>query len=68
MRNTFNPITEQDREQDLLESVTEEEIIFLWRSIKTNGLSEEEAWNAVVTGLALDRAFAKNKHVKEVEH
>jgi hypothetical protein len=67
MRNTTS-IIEQDREQDLLESVTEEEIIFLWRSINANGLSEEEAWNAVVTGLALDRAFAKNKHLKTIDH
>ena len=67
MRDTIS-LMEQDREQDLLESVTEEEIIFLWRSIKANGLSEEEAWNAVVTGLALDRAFAKNKHLKAIDH
>jgi hypothetical protein len=66
----FNPIPalDQEREQDVFDSVTEEEIIYLWRSIKDRGLSEDDAWQAIVTGLALDMAFAKTKACKQIEH
>jgi hypothetical protein len=66
----FNPITalDQEREQDYFESVTEEEIIYLWRSFKGRGLNEVEAWHAIVTGLALDMAFSKTKACKQIEH
>jgi hypothetical protein len=66
----FNPVPTLDRErdQDIFESVTEEEIIYLWRSIKGKGLSEDEAWQAIVTGIALDMAFAKTKATKQLEH
>ena len=66
----YNPITslDQEREQDFFESVSEEEIIYLWRSIKGKGLSEDEAWQAIVTGMALDMAFAKTKTTKQIEH
>ena len=66
----INPISALDRErdQDLFDSVTEEEIIYLWRSIKGRGLSEDEAWQAVVTGIALDMAFAKTRTCKQIEH
>jgi hypothetical protein len=66
----FNPVSGLDRErdQDIFESVTEEEIIYLWRSIKGKGLSEDEAWQAIVTGIALDMAFAKTKATKQLEH
>jgi hypothetical protein len=66
----FNPVPALDRErdQDIFESVTEEEIIYLWRSIKGKGLSEDEAWQAIVTGIALDMAFAKTKTAKQLEH
>jgi len=66
----LNPKTvlDKDRDQDLFESVTEEEIIYLWRSIKGRGISEDEAWHAVVTGLALDMAFAKSRACKQIEH
>ena len=63
-----NSALDKDHDQDLFESVTEEEIIFLWRSIKGRGISEDEAWHAVVTGLALDMAFAKTKACKQIEH
>ena len=63
-----NSILDKERDQDLFESVTEEEIIYLWRSIKGRGISEDEAWHAVVTGLALDMAFAKTKACKQTEH
>ena len=58
---------DNDREQDLFESVTEEEIIYLWRSIKGRGLSGDEAWQAIVTGLALDMAFSKTRSYKQIE-
>jgi hypothetical protein len=66
----FNPIPalDEEREQDFFESVTEEEIIYLWRSIKDRGMSENDAWQAIVTGLALDMAFAKTKACKQIEH
>jgi predicted SprT family Zn-dependent metalloprotease len=64
----FNPALDMERDQDIFENVTEEEIIFLWRSIKGKGLSEDEAWQAIVTGIALDMAFAKTKTVKQLEH
>jgi Fe-S cluster assembly scaffold protein SufB len=66
----YNPIPslDQEREQDFFESVSEEEIIYLWRSIKGKGLSEDEAWQAIVTGMALDMAFAKTKTTKQIEH
>ena len=68
----MNPMStldmERDQDLDLFESVTEEEIIYLWRSIKGRGLSEDEAWQAVVTGIALDMAFAKTKTCKQIEH
>jgi hypothetical protein len=63
-----NSILDKERDMDLFESVTEEEIIYLWRSIKGRGISEDEAWHAVVTGLALDMAFAKTKASKQIEH
>jgi hypothetical protein len=59
---------DRERDQDLFESVTEEEIIHLWRSIKGRGLSEDEAWQAVVTGIALDMAFAKSRNSSHIEH
>ena len=68
MRYNPTPTTFHEREQDLFENVTEEEIIFLWRSIKGKGLSEDQAWQAIVTGIALDMAFAKSKSSWQIEH
>jgi hypothetical protein len=70
MYTRYNPLPslDQEREQDFFESVSEEEIIYLWRSIKGKGLSEDEAWQAIVTGIALDMAFAKTKSTKQIEH
>jgi hypothetical protein len=65
--NSINALADE-REPDLFESVTEEEIIYLWRSIKGRSLSEDEAWQAIVTGLALDMAFSKTRSCKQVEH
>jgi len=68
MRMNTNFILDSERDQDLFASITEEEIIDLWRSIKDRGISEDQAWHAVVTGLALDMAFSKSKLCKEIEH
>lgn len=57
----------QAYEWDALENPTEEEIIFLWRSLKANGLSGDEAWHAIVTGIALNMAFARSKGLGRVE-
>jgi hypothetical protein len=67
MRSDATRDFDDDHEQDLFESVTEEEIIYLWRSIKGKGLSGDEAWQAIVTGLALDMAFSKTRSYKQIE-
>ena len=54
-------------EWDALENPTEEEIICLWRSLKSSGLSEDGAWHAIVTGIALDVAFARSKSLRRIE-
>jgi len=64
----MDSVLDEEREQELFDSVTEEEIIYLWRSIKGRGISENEAWNVVLTGFALDMAFAKSKTCKQIEH
>ena len=66
----MNPISALDRgsDPDLFENITEEEVIFLWRSIKGRGISEDQAWQAIVTGIALDMAFAKPRTYHQVEH
>jgi hypothetical protein len=58
----------RDSDLDFFDTVSEEEIIGLWRSIKGKGLSEDDAWQAVVTGIALDMAFSKTKASFEIEH
>jgi hypothetical protein len=68
LRTNEISLLNHERDPDLFETVTEEEIIFLWRSIKGRGLSEDEAWQAVVTGMALDMAFAKSKCYAQTEH
>lgn len=68
MRTNLTGVMDKDLDQDLFETVTEEEIIYLWRSIKGRGLSEDEAWHAVVTGIALDMAFSKSRFCNRIEH
>ena len=68
MRNYPISITEQEREQEFFDSVTEDEIMQHWRSIKSKGLSDDDAWQAIVTGIALDMAFAKSKASRQIEH
>jgi len=50
------------------ENITEEEIIFLWRSFKSSGLSGDEAWHAIVTGIALDMAFSRSRKLPQASH
>lgn len=57
-----------EHEVDPFESVTEEEVISLWRSFKASGLTEDEAWHAIVTGIALDMAFARTRSLRRAEH
>ena len=66
----MNPIATVDKglDHDLFESITEEEIIGLWRSIKGRGMSGDQAWQAIVTGIALDMAFAKSHAFKNTDH
>lgn len=60
-------MTEEISVLDAFDIVTEEEIICLWRSLNSKGLSESEAWDAVVTGLALDMAFDRSRNSRPVE-
>lgn len=60
-------ILERLSEPDNFDNVTEEEIILLWQSFKSNGLSADEAWHAIVTGIALDMAFARSRNLPHIE-
>ncbi len=60
-------LLEMAPEANPFEDVTEEEIIFLWRSFKSSGLSGQEAWHAILTGIALDMAFERSKSQKRIE-
>lgn len=63
-----NQIVETPSELDAsFENVTEEEIIFLWRSFKSSGLSGDEAWHAIVTGIALDMAFSRSRKLPQID-
>ncbi|MBI4490219.1 MAG: hypothetical protein HY694_14140 [Deltaproteobacteria bacterium] len=53
-------------EMDTFDNVTEEEIISLWQSFKSAGLSGDEAWHAIVTGIALDMAFSRSRTLKGI--
>ena len=58
----------EEHEIDAFENVTEEEILSLWRSFKATGLSEDQAWHAIVTGIALDMAFSRSRSLSRAEH
>ena len=68
MRNHPTSISEQDRDQEFFDSVTEDEIMYHWRAIRSKGMSDDDAWQAIVTGIALDMAFAKSKIFRQIEH
>ena len=68
MRNHPTSISEQERDQEFFDSVTEDEIMYHWRAIRSKGMSDDDAWQAIVTGIALDMAFAKSKISRQIEH
>ena len=47
---------------------TEGEIISLWQTFRSAGLSDKEAWDAIVAGIALEMAFARSETLSRVEH
>ena len=49
------------------EEVTEQDIILLWQSFKSAGLSGDAAWHAIMTGIALDMAFARTRNLPRIE-
>jgi hypothetical protein len=53
---------------DAFDSPTEDEIISLWQSFKSAGLSDKEAWDAIVAGIALDMAFSRTETLPRIEH
>jgi hypothetical protein len=50
------------------DNLTEQDIILLWQSFKSAGLSGDEAWNAIMTGMALDMAFSRTQKQSRIEH
>jgi len=40
---------------------TEKEIIGLWQSFRSAGLSEKQAWDAIVAGIAFNVAFSDGR-------
>lgn len=63
-----NQLSQRVSELEAFEDVSEDEIIFLWQSFQSSGLSEDQAWHAIVTGMALDMVFARSKRLGQVEH
>jgi len=67
--NTNQVVTENEQFQvENFDDLTEQDIIILWRSFKLAGLSGDDAWHAIMTGMALDMAFARTRGLSEVEH
>lgn len=52
---------------DMLESISEQEIVLLWRSIGGKRVSEDEAFTAIVAGMVLDTAFHVSHRSSVVE-
>jgi len=67
--NANQVVTENEQFQvENFDDLTEQDIIILWRSFKLAGLSGDEAWHAIMTGMALDMAFSRTRGLSEVEH
>jgi hypothetical protein len=62
--STLEKAKPRESEQDPFDNITEEEIISLWECFKANGLSADEAWHAIVTGIALDMVFERSSSLK----
>ena len=60
--------TRLDKPIDGFDHPTEAEIISLWQTFKSAGLSDKEAWDAIVAGIALDMAFSRTETLPRVEH
>lgn len=58
----------EDAQIESFDDLTEQDIILLWRSFKMAGLSGDEAWHAIMTGMALDMAFARTRGLSHLEH
>ena len=52
---------------DGFETPTLDEIVCLWQSFRATGLEAEEAWNAIVAGLALEIAFPRRPGMTRIE-
>jgi hypothetical protein len=48
-------------------SLTEDEIVLIWRFLRATGLSPQDAWHAIAAGIALDQAFSPRKRLRLVE-
>lgn len=46
---------------DSFDPPTEGEIIGLWQSFRSAGLSSRQAWDAIVAGIALDVVFSDGR-------
>ncbi len=55
-------------ELDLFDDPTEEDIVQLWESFKSAGLSSGDAWSAVMAGMALDMGFGRSKSLSQSTH
>jgi len=54
-------VLDKEGGQELFDNVTDEELIYLWRCIKGRGVPANEAWNVVLSRLALDMAFVQHR-------
>ncbi len=52
---------------DSFDPPTETEIIGLWQSFRSAGLSARQAWDAIVAGIALDMAFSDGRKRPRLE-
>jgi predicted SprT family Zn-dependent metalloprotease len=58
-----NSMLDEECGQEFFDSVTDEELIYLWRWIKGRGISANEAWNVVLTDLLSTRHSTRAKRV-----
>ncbi|MDE0028270.1 MAG: hypothetical protein OXK82_08530 [Deltaproteobacteria bacterium] len=52
---------------DSFDPPTETEIIGLWQSFRSAGLSARQAWDAIVAGIALDMVFSDGRKRPRLE-